>query len=402
VAMHAPLSACATFTDAHEALLHARREIGAAIPERKLRVLDREALKIGALVREGFIDPPTATDSLWDAAVANDLGAILGDDGLQHLLSEAFAGRTSLAPLQAQANNSGSAPVVAIDILDFLALDLPPRELMLSPWLPAKGLALLHAPRGVGKTHVAAGAAWAVATGGGFLRWTAPQPRRVVILDGEMPAAWLQERFRRIQERSELKPEPGYLRLAASDRCEYGLPDLSAPAAQQQYVDVVADAELVIVDNLSTLCRSYRENEADSWQPVQDWGLSLRRAGKSALFIHHSNRAGGQRGTSRKEDVLDTVIGLRRPYNYSADQGARFEIHFEKSRGFFGPDAEPFEAHLLNNGQWHEGPIKAEPDTDSLRAMRDSGMSFRQIETKTGVPKSTIERKLNGCPTGHG
>jgi hypothetical protein len=284
VAMNAPRSASATpFTDAQAALLDAKREIRAATPEWKLRVLDREALKIGALVREGFIDPPTATDSLWDAALANGLGAMLGDDGLQHLLSEAMAGRTSLGPLPAQARHSGSSPVVAIDILDFLSLDLPARELMLSPWLPVKGLALLHAPRGVGKTHVAAGAAWAAATGGGFLRWTAPRPRRVVILDGEMPAAMLQERFRRIQERSELKPEPGYLRLAASDSCECGLPDLSAPAAQQQYADVVADAELVVVDNLSTLCRSYRENEADSWTPIQEWALSVRRAGGSAL-----------------------------------------------------------------------------------------------------------------------
>jgi putative DNA primase/helicase len=30
--------------------------------------------------------------------------------------------------------------------------------------------------------------------------------------------------------------------------------------------------------------------------------------------------------------VLDTVIGLRRPEDYSPDQGARFEIHFEKLR----------------------------------------------------------------------
>jgi hypothetical protein len=34
---------------------------------------------------------------------------------------------------------------------ELLKLDLPPRELLLSPWLPAKGLSMLHAERGIGK-----------------------------------------------------------------------------------------------------------------------------------------------------------------------------------------------------------------------------------------------------------
>jgi putative DNA primase/helicase len=41
--------------------------------------------------------------------------------------------------------------------------------------------------------------------------------------------------------------------------------------------------------------------------------------------------------------VLDTVIGLRRPEDYSPEQGARFEIHYEKIRHRAG-GAAPFEA----------------------------------------------------------
>jgi hypothetical protein len=33
---------------------------------------------------------------------------------------------------------------------------------------------------------------------------------------------------------------------------------------------------LVIVDSLSTLCRStFSENEAESWTPMQEWALAL-------------------------------------------------------------------------------------------------------------------------------
>lgn len=66
---------------------------------------------------------------------------------------------------------------------------------MLAPWLPDKGLAMVFAPRGVGKTWFALSVAHAVATGGAFLRWRAQRPRRVLDIDGEMPAIALQGRY---------------------------------------------------------------------------------------------------------------------------------------------------------------------------------------------------------------
>ena len=59
-----------------------------------------------------------------------------------------------------------------------------PPEQVLGPWLQTQGLAMIHAPRGVGKTHVSIGAACAVAAGVSYLRWSAPKPRRVLFIDG--------------------------------------------------------------------------------------------------------------------------------------------------------------------------------------------------------------------------
>ena len=82
-----------------------------------------------------------------------------------------------------------------LDLKKFLKLAIKPREMLLDPILPEKGLAMLYAARGTGKTHVALGIAFAIATGTKFLKWTAPKPRRVLLIDGEMPAAALQERL---------------------------------------------------------------------------------------------------------------------------------------------------------------------------------------------------------------
>ena len=216
----------------------------------------------------------------------------------------------------------GHARLRAVDIGEFLAMDIPPREMMLAPILPTQGLVLLYSKRGVGKTHVALGMAYAVATGGRFLRWQADKPRRVLLLDGEMPAATMQERLASIVAGSEIEPpSPDYLKIITPDLQEEGFPDVAGDegrAAVEAHLDGV---DLVIVDNLSTLCRVTRENEGDSWVPVQEWILDLRRRGMSALLVHHAGKGGSQRGTSRREDVLDTVINLKRPEDYTPEEG---------------------------------------------------------------------------------
>jgi hypothetical protein len=130
----------------------------------------------------------------------------------------------------------------------------------------------------------------------------------------------------------------------------------------------------------------------DVW-PV--YGGELRRAGKSGLVVHHDGKSGTQRGTSRKEDVLDTVIGVRRPPDWQADQGARFEVHFEKARGFFGADAEPFEARKIGS-QWELSEIKSAEDDKTLFALKEQGLSVRKIADRTRLSKWTVQRRLNG------
>ena len=49
-------------------------------------------------------------------------------------------------------------PLRVLEVRDFLRLELPPSEMLLDPILPAKGLAMMFAPRGVGKTHVSTAA----------------------------------------------------------------------------------------------------------------------------------------------------------------------------------------------------------------------------------------------------
>jgi hypothetical protein len=289
--------------------------------------------------------------------------------------------------------------IEALPLDAFLARKFPPRETLLSPWLPEKGLAMVFAPRGVGKTHFALNVAYAVASGGTYLRWKANQPRKVLLLDGEMPAVALQERLCAIVGNSIGEPPAAdYVRLLPYDLFELGGPDLSTTEGQRALEPLIGDAALIIVDNISTICRAGKENEAESWGLIQGWALEQRRKGRSVLFVHHAGKGGEQRGTSKREDVMDTVVKLAHPTDYTPSEGARFVVAFTKSRGFSGTDAEAFEA-TLSEGIWLTKSIE-DVRTAQILQLRDEGLKQREIATELGIGLGTVNRTLKAHQEG--
>jgi RecA-family ATPase len=286
----------------------------------------------------------------------------------------------------------------AVTVNEFLNMQLPKREMLLAPFLPSQGLGLLYAKRGVGKTHVALGIACAVATGGIFLKWQAPRPRKVLYIDGEMPAAAMQERLLRISVTEDLKfPDPSFFRLITPDLQDGAMPDLATKEGRNELIGLMKESELIIIDNISTLFRSGDENEADSWQPVQDWALELRRLGKSVLFIHHAAKGGQQRGTSKREDILDVVMLLKQPQGYRQDQGASFEVNFEKTRHFAGDDAASFQVRLVeqDDGLWLWEIDQAKPSLEIIEVAKaiNEGLTIEETMQKTGLTKSQVETR---------
>lgn len=291
----------------------------------------------------------------------------------------------------------GSEPVAesrllkAVSLEELLAREFPPREMILEPAIPTQGLAMIYGPRGVGKTHVALGIAYAVATGGQMLRFNAPKARRCLYVDGEMPACVMQDRLAQLTHDSDAEPPtPDFLTLITPDLQEGAIPDLASRDGQEAIEQHLEGVDLVVLDNLSSLLRSGRENEAESWLPVQEWSLSLRRMGVSVLFIHHAGKGGQQRGTSRREDVLDTVLALKRPGDYLASEGARFEVHYEKSRGVYGEQVKPFEA-TLQDGGWAMKDL-SESRTDKVAELLNEGVKQRDIAEMLGINPGTVSR----------
>ena len=300
-------------------------------------------------------------------------------------------------------DGSPTTSIIALEIGDLLARDFPAKEPLLSPWLRKQDLAMVYAERGIGKTHFCLTLAYTVASGGKFLKWEAPKPRRVLYIDGEMPGAAIKERLAALEKSVEGRPPAGFFRIITPDVQSFALPDLATHAGQEALDSVLEDAELIVLDNLSALTRTGAENEGESWIPMATWALARRREGRAVLFVHHAGKNGAQRGSSRREDLLDISVCLKRPSDYRSEQGARFEVHFTKARGLFGDDVQSIEAMLAVDESdrvvWTTKNAEG-ATTERVAELKALGMTPAEIATELGVHRSTVYRAL-GKSDGH-
>jgi len=285
--------------------------------------------------------------------------------------------------------------LVAITADTFLNMDLPVREMIVDPILASQSLALLYAPRGVGKTFFAIAIAHAIASGGSLFGWSVPKPRGVLLVDGELPGRVLHERICVVAQASGSTERLERLKLITPDLQGVPMPDLATREGQDLVEFHLDGVELLILDNLSALCRSGKENEGEGWLPVQEWALRLRQRGVAVLFVHHAGKGGAQRGTSRREDVLDLVLALRRPTDYSPTEGLRCELHFEKCRSLIGEAAKPFEVKLQVDSEgtpvWTTRPIEDALLSRAAELFND-GVSVRDAAEELGISRSKAHR----------
>lgn len=246
--------------DAHAALIAAKGAVAAA-PD-KLRALESEALGLAPLIERGEIAHGDAVACLMKAAIA--YGVCLTDarrKSVEHVICMGLAGQAagvSYVPAGDEAAqlpvSCAPSPLRPLDLGEFLKLRLPPRRSMLALWLSEKGTAMIYSPRGVGKTLLGLSIGYAIASGDNLLEWSAPEPRRVLYIDGEVTAVEMQHRLAAIVAGFDNEAAPDYFRILSADVTENGLPDLATPEGQRVFDDAIGDAECAFVDNISKHC----------------------------------------------------------------------------------------------------------------------------------------------------
>ena len=230
-----------------------------------------------------------------------------------------------------------------ISLGGLLRKQLPEREHLVLPWLRQQESAMVFAAPGVGKSLFAMSLALSVAGGGKALgKWDAPRARRVLYVDGEMPTDDIQERAKLLMPSVGGDAEKMEKNLHILARQEQGggriFPDLSDEKGRETLLFLAkrGGAELIILDNLSTLTSFNDENAASDFNDIVKFLLRLKQEGIACLLVHHSNKCGeSYRGSSKIATTFEAIIQLKEVDLKSTDIDGttRFRLSWTKYRG---------------------------------------------------------------------
>ena len=291
------------------------------------------------------------------------------------------------------------APLIVTDIYALIAADLKDPEPIIAPILFEADLLMIYGWRGCGKTWFSLGLSYAIASGGNFLTWHCRKPRKVLILDGEMRAARLKKRLSLIIAGVEEEAAPGMLRILTRDMCQDSVdwPDLGRADGRESLVNLIEQEapEVIVIDNLSAWIRSGKgENDEESLRECASFLLQQRARGRAVVLIHHAGKGGQQRGTSRREDILDTVVNLKRPDDYDPADGMRCELSFEKARNLDGGEVTTLAVEFsTKSGKavFTSSEIKADAISQVHDLIKD-GATRGEISKATGLDRFQLRR----------
>ena len=298
-----------------------------------------------------------------------------------------------------KSEEQASYRTAVLEIDDFLSLEFPPRKSLLHPIVKEGSIGMVYGPRGVGKTLLAQSITEAIVRGEPFGPWLPGTPVPCLYLEGEMPAQDVQERFRALGKGGARK-EPLYI-YSDAYAYEQGLPKarISDRKWQKQMKEILLelDVKFWVVDNLASLAPGVDEILKKDYDPINQFFLELRFAGITTQVIHHSGKIGQQRGTSAHEDNIDSTIKLSYPPDYSQEQGARFNVTFEKARLRQQElqYTKPLEFQLAEDDTGHfiwTYKTTAVANKVKILELLDEGLSQKEISDQLEVDKGYVSR----------
>jgi len=229
-------------------------------------------------------------------------------------------------------------------------LQLTPRKKLLGDWFCEGDLGFIFAFRGVGKTWLALAIARALSAGDKLGDWQAHEAVKVLYVDGEMPPDLIRDRCEGLKGSTAANLE--FLNHEILFERTGKVLNITKSEVQQAITQrcVRTGSKVLVLDNLSTLASGMRENEADSWELVNNWLLDLRRRKIAVVIVHHAGRSGEMRGTSKREDNVFWIIALEDAKKDADDKrGAQFISRFTKPSRNTQEEMPAYEWHFLTD-----------------------------------------------------
>jgi hypothetical protein len=295
------------------------------------------------IIREGAAEDGRA---FWNAVLVLHRLDYTGDDAVALLtkypngVGKKYVGRlrhevervyAKLDQTRQKSAQAAPAPPDRTKLLlsNWLTLTLPPRDRLLGDVLCTTSRWILIGDTGIGKTLLAMAIAGAVASGGALLGWQGSGgPRRVMYLDGEMPAETFKERLEAIASRYGPDLEVwGYNRDLLPDGA---MPPLNTPEGEVWLLKEIEaiKPEAIVFDSIMSLTLGPMSDE-ESWAPISFLMRKITSTRIAQIWLHHTGHDASRGfGTKTREWQVDTVAILLAA---DVDSGL-IELRFTKAR----------------------------------------------------------------------
>jgi hypothetical protein len=224
------------------------------------------------------------------------------------------------------------------------------------PWLTSHTINVLWAPTGVGKSYMALYFSHCLLSAERFLKWDVVASPSVLYVDGELGDELLRIRNEKIERNVIFGDFPAEKFCFQTRDDDWKNINLADPGQRSRWDELVSGFDVIILDNLDTLCEPIYANQSDSmlWGSIRPWLLEWRNKGKCFFIIHHSNKSGAEMyGTSKIGNSCDNVVGLHPMDNFlPADAETGFRWHFSKMRECGKAHKQPLWIETVGSGYY--------------------------------------------------
>ena len=218
------------------------------------------------------------------------------------------------------------------------------RPYILDPILKPGHYCLIYGGTGVAKTWFTLAMALGISRGESFIDYWGYEgkARKVLYVAGEMEPEMFGER---LQKLSSLESK-NFLLV----RENLNLVD---SADQERLLDTIAErgSQVVVLDNLTTLAEqgAYESGFGKLLKLIN----RLKESGIAVILVHHENKAGEFKGSTKIKDVAEMSLHLVKAPGKS---GINLYVNADKVRGKADKSTVAFKVHFdpsLPNGKWH-------------------------------------------------
>jgi hypothetical protein len=317
------------------------------------------------------------------------------------------------------AQAAGHGPAGSEDVPDIITLGelarkiIPVREDVLAGVLKVGDASCICGQPGRGKSLVAVAAAIAIASGRSFTGLAVPRARPVLYVDGELLESEVKERSTKLAAGLGITqgdigglPLQFIIELAQAEDPPK-LTTKEGRARFERYLDRHPETEVIFLDSLRTLFGLGDENKSESWSPVNDFHLALKRRGLSVVSIHHNSRQDTFNGHLSGATAFSQIVNLTaRAEGEDNAEVTALDWSYSKARSLIGAEKVPFGLKLESepDGRLYwarcdassrkKKPNRERPPHPRRREaleLRAQGVPVRRVAEKLGVSPSSVQ-----------